>query len=746
MAPTLPSTGLASLPPTVDYEARRAGFKKTPFFSDRPQTEHEWREGLLHAQRSSWRVERLEALRAQSLRELCRLTEDSDEGPAAPPEEAHEEAHDAAQPDYSARGESEAALDAGAGSRSDSRCASADAEEALRAAGLPAGFAGRDGGRERKGTGAWWRNKTRRNRVDRRAASQQVPDDVAVEASMDAEASPSAGRLHHPEEEEEDVEGDAQAEMESFAAGPDAAQRRGGGSRGGWNRRRRGKPHAGRRAVSSFAGMLAIPTPIVIPQLAQSDAGLALEAEADHGAGAATADAPHAERPSVLLPGFASAAEDWFVYLRPEGRRCLLVMNEGMGAVVDKRGVVRALLHPQPFHARFEEEQRRAVDAWHRERAAEGMWVDAAEGANAATACVPPAPGEGAEKKEREKKGLEAGGISANSLFRQPAWAACPRCLSSWLTSGWGSCARGFTALECVWANSHDLRWHDVLSAAEEAKSVQEKKILEVFLERQQREREHGGSTACACCCFSLLFVTDVLWWNDCMLGQAQTACRQFFLRSRFEEMDGGASLAPLQLLPFEDCSVSTLQSLYYQQLQPWPSDSLIFLHREAPYVEALSDFCLSWRDAHLSRFHLDERLGPGGQIKSGDAEKQVICLRVTKDFQLATEDGIVLSSPEDEARVRELGLRPREIVRCSVDGVTCEGETRAVEGLCVVRRVRLHVRRQADAFTRVLDQFLKRQLAGRTQAHAGSGEPFAALLVLLFGASCQPRYSARAW
>ncbi|RQX73137.1 hypothetical protein TGCAST_203960 [Toxoplasma gondii CAST] len=775
---------------TVDYEARRSDFKrKTPIFSNRPQSEQEWREELLRAQRSAWRVEKLEALRSQSLRELSRLAEHVPHSAANPVLQLPKNGDEREE-----NGEEEEA--------------ERDAVEALRTADLPTQLRGvRSGGESGRTTRSSWTERMQRRDVcqsqrgegddgDDRSAGQDIAMGGEGESSspttaIPAHCSTSASRLQTGEAED--------AYMQ-------AANRK------KYTRRQWQKKQRDERTV--FASMLAIPKPIVVPELL-------LEAR-DNSDGQES----HSEgRPSTypgaaFLPGFSSAPEDWYVYLRPEGRRCLLVMHDGMGAIVDKRGIVRGLLNPRPFHEQFAQAQRKAVARWHAQAAPQTSTTDqdvscfrahTGEEPGAAPSHTEEDRREGLEdereeREEREEFSVETlhggegdAGVFCPSTregerkrrprnrkqgvqvrhgpFSQPKWAACPCCLSSWDTSNWGSCARGFTALECVWTNSHDLRWHECLASPAAAEktgngarlglssemeaererpaSVQEQKVRQIFL-----ERHHGAERPqCTCCCFSFIFVTDVLWWNDCMLGNAETACRQFVLRSRFEEMDIGASRCPLQLLPLQDCSRPTLERLYRSQLQPWPSDSLVFLHREAPYVEALSDFCLSWRDSHLSRFHVDENLGPGA-TRRGDAheENQLVCLRLTENGTLATEDGIVLASTVDEETVREHSLRPRSLVRCAVAGLVLSSENGATEsraeGLRVLSRVRPHMRRQADCFARIVDQFLKKKRAKEGHGdiripalEAGVASrtlpPFEGLLALLFPSPSSPRFDA---
>ncbi|KEP64922.1 UNVERIFIED_CONTAM: hypothetical protein HHA_203960 [Hammondia hammondi] len=771
---------------TVDYEARRSDFKrKTPLFSNRPQSEQEWREELLRAQRSAWRVEKLEALRSQSIRELSRLAEQVPQSVANPvlqlPKKGEEREENGEEEEEAER----------------------DAVGALRAAGLPTQFGGvRSGGESGRTTRSSWTERMQRCQFsqsqhgegddgDDRSAGQDIAMGGEGESSSPTTATPmhcsrSASRLQMEDAED--------AYMQ-------AANRK------KHNRRQWQKKQRDERTV--FASMLAIPKPIVIPELL-------LEArDTPGGQEPQSSGYPSTQPAESFLPGFSSAPEDWYVYLRPEGRRCLLVMHDGMGAIVDKRGIVRGLLNPQPFHEQFAQDQRKAVACWHaqaarqtsthqdvssgcrdhtgeeptaapshtdedlregREEEIEELSVETLHGGEGDAGVFCPATREG-ERKRRPRNRKQSLQIR-HGPYAQPKWAACPCCLSSWNTSNWGSCARGFTALECVWTNSHDLRWHECLldspasaektghgarlgvssekeTEKERPASVQEEKVRQIFL-----ERHHGGErTQCTCCCFSFIFVTDVLWWNDCMLGNAETACRQFVLRSRFEEMDVGASRCPLQLLPLKDCSRPTLEHLYRSQLQPWPSDSLVFLHREAPYVEALSDFCLSWRDAHLSRFHVDENLGPGATRK-GDVhdENQLVCLRLTGEGTLVTEDGIVLASTVDEETMREHSLRPRSLVRCAVAGIVLsseKGETESrAEGLRVLARVRPHMRRQADCFARIVDQFLKkkREKEGHGDIRCPALEagvasrtlsPFEGLLALLFPSPLSPRFGA---
>ncbi|CBZ52325.1 conserved hypothetical protein [Neospora caninum Liverpool] len=738
---------------TVDYEARRADFKKkTPLFS-RPRTEQEWREGLLRAQRSCWRVEKLEALRAQSLRELSRL----------------HVPHAVANPIFDAPDEDE-----------EEEVQDKEAE-ARRAAGLPSQF-GEKSGKRRGGNAAEGEasrhtsQRGERNQLTSLHCGEEAP---GQEIAMDEDSRLSLGTSAPCSSS--DFVGEAYGEADTRMQPRDAAHSKTHNSRRQWPKKQREQ-----RSVSSFASMLAIPKPIVIPELFREKAQVGQEPQNAHASGN-TVSSQAVDQ--TFLPGF-SAPEDWYVYLRPEGRRCLLVMHDGMGAIVDKRGIVRGLLNPQPFHERFEEAQRKAVASWHahaapqaRERREE---VSSAgrEGSEEPNGAAMHSADEGGREEDvameasckdvarrRRPRRAKQCMRERNALQSQPKWAACPRCLSSWNTSGWGSCARGFTALECVWTNSHDLRWAECLESPAaslgcaketvdgcprclrtegEGESVQERKVREIFLEREREARNRGEASRCSCCCFSLIFVTDVLWWNDCMLGNAETTCRQFLLRSRFEEMDVGASRCPLQLLPLQDCSAATLEHLYRSQLQPWPSDSLVFLHREAPYVEALSDFCLSWRDAHLSRFHVDESLGPRA-MRNSRGEAQIVCLRLTTEGTLVTEDGIVLASTVDAETLREHALRPRNLVRCAVAGIVLSAENGVdggtgsrAEGVRVLARVRPHVRLQADSFARIVDQFLKKRRENESggdtvEAAQEPGvsprrlSPFESLLALLF-------------
>lgn len=308
-------------------------------------------------------------------------------------------------------------------------------------------------------------------------------------------------------------------------------------------------------------------------------------------------------------------------------------MNQGMGAVIDKRGIVRGLLNPLPAHQSFEEKQRQQLAEFHARqsctqrqghhgkslrswssRATDGVPQPERSFGTSATADetlllsssygndgesgVPSAedvsmevdnPASAqvvfesqfsggrslAQRREREVSAVSqaaehsahqtscGGGCSStasSSGFQEaawlnsatekhptlspaalqslPRWATCPRCLRSWCTASWASCARGFTALECVWMNSHDLRWEEEMQAntrpTQTVRGQQpRRKVLELMMTRRLGADDAGDETGCECCCSSFLFVTDVLWWSDCMLGQAETMCRHFFLKSR---------------------------------------------------------------------------------------------------------------------------------------------------------------------------------------------------------------------
>lgn len=143
----------------------------------------------------------------------------------------------------------------------------------------------------------------------------------------------------------------------------------------------------------------------------------------------------------------------------------------------------------------------------------------------------------------------------------------------------------------------------------------------------------------------SCFYIVDVLCWNECCLVDSPLACRSFFLKSRFEEMEPDINiLSPMnskmfKILDMRRCQQRELEDLYYSDLG-YKKDSMIFVHQEAHCMPGLNPLYLCWKDPHLSSWYVDSSSKEGVQSTSPITQRLHFCLELNRDGQLRTQEG----------------------------------------------------------------------------------------------------------
>ncbi|CDR94687.1 SNURPORTIN1 (RNUT1 PROTEIN) (RNA, U TRANSPORTER 1), putative [Babesia bigemina] len=129
-------------------------------------------------------------------------------------------------------------------------------------------------------------------------------------------------------------------------------------------------------------------------------------------------------------------------------------------------------------------------------------------------------------------------------------------------------------------------------------------------------------------------FVIDVLMYNGCMMANADTECRTFFLKSRLEESGAMESRPRFVMVEYQECNPMTMRDAYYRVDNiEYDRDSIVFVDKSASYVGGYNPNWLCWRDENTTKYI---RIS-----KNGLAPARVICDH--NDRMLKTLDGVVI-------------------------------------------------------------------------------------------------------
>eukprot|EP00922_Rhytidocystis_sp_ex-Travisia-forbesii_P015693 GHVS01023423.1.p1 GENE.GHVS01023423.1~~GHVS01023423.1.p1 ORF type:complete len:590 (+),score=136.97 GHVS01023423.1:264-1772(+) len=263
----------------------------------------------------------------------------------------------------------------------------------------------------------------------------------------------------------------------------------------------------------------------------------------------------------------------------------------------------------------------------------------------------------------------------------------------------------------------------------------------------------------------SLFWICDVLWWNGISLCDSSMECRLFFLKSRFEECkdeaaargDGGEadhSCCPFRLVDCQRCTTDFVHRIYHGHA-PFRTESLVFVHKEAHYLPGFNPLWLCWKDQHLSQFcvdtvipkhrgrrredksgdvALDEQTACGGEFPQGGedgykvADRQLACLEVSDNGALITADEVNVGHIDvdemenrniqtgdvirvDFASINFSTVLPNDEMSSPMSTPLAEVRLEDIRALNVKTHHRSKLRRPPDPFNRIIFQHKHRML-----------------------------------
>eukprot|EP00922_Rhytidocystis_sp_ex-Travisia-forbesii_P015686 GHVS01023413.1.p1 GENE.GHVS01023413.1~~GHVS01023413.1.p1 ORF type:complete len:616 (+),score=148.01 GHVS01023413.1:160-2007(+) len=334
---------------------------------------------------------------------------------------------------------------------------------------------------------------------------------------------------------------------------------------------------------------------------------------------------------------------DWMSYLRPQGKRCLVVSARGRVTVRDKCGSVMGDVSTS---------EKSLISKFLRN----GLTV---------FDCV---------MATAEKKG-GGGHQQQHQGFGETATTMC--CLDD------GAEVVGEGVDDYYYKEEESYPGDVAMATSHEEIGCSTKK------KKNNRRRRSGNRDVCSgggggnVISSSLFWICDVLWWNGISLCDSSMECRLFFLKSRFEECkdeaaargDGGEAdlFCPFRLVDCQRCTTDFVHRIYHGHA-PFRTESLVFVHKEALYLPGFNPLWLCWKDQHLSQFCIDtvipkhrgrrrednnnnnsgdvvvardEQTACGGEFPQGveDADKvadrQLACLEVSDNGALITADEV---------------------------------------------------------------------------------------------------------